>query len=148
MKKIQFETNLKEFMKNVTIEDKVLSNYEDIKGNYFEINTGNLIVRCDYLELSKEKIGENGASELEQAIFGLAVDNLPYKSKKIKTTCPKSEITGNKEDANILTEKTIEVAEVWNVSNSYGASMSFDNKKDALKFAKDINAKIKEVIKE
>lgn len=148
MKKVQFETDLEEFMKNVTIEDKMLSNYEDVKGNYFEINTGNLIARCDYLEFSKEKIGENGASEYEQALFSKLIDNIPYKEKKIKRIVPKSEITGKEEDNSTLTEKVITIVEVWNVSNPYGASKSFNNKNDALKFVKGINENIKTVTRQ
>jgi len=143
---IKYELDLEEFMKNITIEDKNFSQYEDIKGNYFELNTVQLITRVDYLELETEKIGKTGASEYEQALFSQKINDLKYNKKNIKKKVPKSEITGKKEDMYIITEKKSEVVEVWNVSNPYGAFKSFTDKKEALKLAKEINKSVKKVL--
>lgn len=143
---IKYELDLEEFMKNITIEDKNFSQYEDIKGNYFELNTVQLITRVDYLELETEKIGKTGASEYEQALFSQKINDLKYNKKNIKKKVPKSEITGKKEDMYIITEKKSEVVEVWNVSNPYGAFKSFTDKKEALKLAKKINKSVKKVL--
>ena len=143
---IKYELDLEEFMKNITIEDKNFSQYEDIKGNYFELNTVQLITRVDYLELETEKIGKTGASEYEQALFSQKINDLKYNKKNIKKKVPKSEITGKKEDMYIITEKKTEVVEVWNVSNPYGAFKSFTDKKEALKLAKEINKSVKKVL--
>lgn len=144
---IKYELDLEDFMKNIYIEDKSFSQYEDIKGNYFELNTVQLLTRVDYMELSVEKIGKNGASEYEQALFNKKINNLEYNHKEIKKAIPKSEITGKEEDKFTITEKKNEIVEVWNVSNPYGAYKSFTNKKDALKLAKSINTKVKEHLK-
>lgn len=143
---IKYELDLEEFMKNINIENKNFSQYEDIKGNYFELNTVQLLTRVDYLELGTEKIGEHGASEYEQALFTKKINNLDYNHKEIKKPVPKSEITGKDEDKFTITEKKSEIVEVWNVSNPYGAFKSFTNKKDALKLAKSINEKVKAVL--
>lgn len=140
---IKYELNLEEFMKNITIENKNFSKYEDINGTMFELNTVQLMTRVDYMELSTEKVGESGASEYAQAIFTKAIDDLDYKEKEIQKPVPKSEITGNDKDKFTIANKKVKVVEVWNVSNPYGAFKSFNNKHDALKFADGINTKVK-----
>lgn len=143
---IKYELDLEEFMKNVDIENKNFSTYEDVKGTMFILNTVQLFTRVDYMELSTEKIGKHGASEYEQALFTKKINDLEYKHKEIKKPVPKSEITGKDEDKFTITEKKTEVVQVWNVSNPYGAFKSFDNKKDALNLAKAINDTIKRVL--
>ena len=140
---IKYELELEKFMDNINIEDKNFSQYEDEKGNYFELNTVQLISRVDYIELSTEKIGENGASEYEQALFQKKINDIEYETEKKLTYIPKSEITHNKKDETTITKKETEFVKVWNVSNPYGAFKSFNNKEEALKFAKDINKKVK-----
>ena len=140
---IKYELNLEEFMKNITIENKNFSKYEDINGTMFELNTVQLMTRVDYLELSTEKVGEHGASEYEQALFTKTIDDLDYIDKETLKSVPKSEITGKEEDKFTITSKKVTIKEVWQVSNPYGAFKSFNNKNDALKFAKGINEKIK-----
>ena len=140
---IKYELNLEEFMKNIIIENKNFSKYEDINGTMFELNTVQLMTRVDYMELSTEKIGENGASEYEQAIFTKSIDDIDYKEKEILKPVPKSEITGKDKDKFIIANKKSLVKQIWNVSNPYGAFKSFNNKNDALKFANKINDNIK-----
>ena len=141
--KIKYELNLEKFMNNITIENKSFSKYEDETGTMFELNTVQLLARVDYMELSTEKIGKHGASEYEQAIFTKTIDDLEYKMKEIEKPVPKSEITGNEKDKFTIANKKVVVMQVWNVSNPYGAFKSFNNKEQALKFAKGINEKIK-----
>lgn len=146
MKNIKYELNLEEFMKNITIENKNFSKYEDINGTMFELNTVQLMTRVDYMELSTEKVGESGASEYEQAIFTKAIDDLDYEEKEIQKPVPKSEITGNDKDKFTIANKKVKVKQIWQVSNPYGAFKSFANKKDALKFAYAINDNIKKYL--
>ena len=146
MKNIKYELNLEEFMKNVTIENKNFSKYEDINGTMFELNTVQLMTRVDYMELSTEKVGENGASEYAQAIFTKTIDNLDYKEKEIQKPVPKSEVTGNEKDKFTITNKKSIVKQIWQVSNPYGAFKSFTDKDHALKFAYSINEKVKSYI--
>ncbi len=146
MKNIKYELNLEEFMKNITIENKNFSKYEDINGTMFELNTVQLMTRVDYMELSTEKVGESGASEYEQAIFTKVIDDLEYEEKEIQKPVPKSEITGNDKDKFTIATKKSVVKQIWQVSNPYGAFKSFTNKHDALKFAYAINDNIKKYL--
>lgn len=146
MKNIKYELNLEKFMNYVTIEDKNFSTYEDENGTMFTLNTVQLLTRVDYMELSNEKVGKDGASEYKQALFAKTIDDLEYNHKKVKKLVPKNEITRNDKDKFTITEKEIEVVEVWNVSNPYGAYQSFNNKEEALKVAKEINKKIKSIL--
>lgn len=143
MKNIKYELNLEEFMKNITIENKNFSKYEDINGTMFELNTVQLMTRVDYMELSTEKVGDKGASEYEQALFTKAIDDLEYETKEVLKPVPKNEITGKDKDKFTIANKKVTIKRIWNVSNPYGAFKSFNNKKDALKFAEGINNKVK-----
>lgn len=146
MKNIKYELNLEEFMKNITIENKNFSKYEDVNGTMFELNTVQLMTRVDYMELSTEVVGKKGASEYDQAIFTKTIEDLDYIDKEILKPIPKSEITGKEGDKFILTNKKINVKQIWQVSNPYGAFKSFNNKKEALKFANAINDNIKKYL--
>ena len=140
---IKYELNLEEFMKNITIENKNFSKYEDITGTMFELNTVQLMARVDYIELSTEKVGDHGASEYEQALFTKTIDDLDYEEKEILKPVPKNEITGNDKDKFTIATKKSVVKQLWNVSNPYGAFKSFAKKDEALKFANKINDNIK-----
>ena len=136
--KITFETKLEEFMKNIVIENKNLSKYEDNNGTMFELNTVQLMTRVDYMELTEK--------ELEQLKFNMAIEKKEYHSKEVVRLRSKYEETKKEEDRFTIVETKVKVFEVWNVSNPYGAYKSFDNKEDALKLAKSINAKVKKYL--
>lgn len=136
--KIQYELDIEEFMKNITIENKNFSKYEDINGTMFELNTVQLLARVDYMELTDK--------ELEQAKFQKAVDKIDFQHKIVTRVKSKYELTKKEEDMYTLVDSKVKVNQVWNVSNNYGAFKSFDNKKDALKLAKAINDTIKSVL--
>lgn len=136
---IKYELDLEKFMKDVTIENKNFSKYEDVKGNMFLLNTVQLLTRVDYIELSTEKVGEYGASDYEKALFNESINKLDYNTKEIKKVIPKSDITGKEEDRFTLTDKKETVAQIWQVSNNYGAFKSFVKKEEALEFAKSVN---------
>ena len=140
---IQYEMNLEEFMNNIKIENKNFSKYEDDKGNMFLLNTVQLLTRVDYIELSTEKTGENGASDYEKALFNESINKLDYKTKEVKKPITKSEVTGKKEDMYTITEVEEKVVQIWQVSNNYGAFKSFIKKDEALNFADSINKLIK-----
>ena len=140
---IRYELDLEKFMKDITIENKNFSKYEDIKGNMFLLNTVQLLTRVDYIELSTEKVGEYGASDYEKALFNESINKLDYNTKEIKKVIPKSDITGKEEDRFTLTDKKEKVAQIWQVSNNYGAFKSFIFKTEALKFASNINETVK-----
>jgi hypothetical protein len=135
---IKYELNIEDFMKNVIIEDKNFSKYEDSNGTMFILNTVQLLARVDYMELTEK--------ELEQAKFTQSVEKKEYKSKIATRLKSKYEETKKEEDRFTIVDTKIKVYQVWNVSNPYGAYKSFDNKEEALKLANSINNKIKKYI--
>ena len=131
---------LDEFMENVDIYNKEFAVYEDKeKGSLFALNTVHLLTRVDMLELTKE--------EYQVAKFQKKIDDLDYEIVNIKKAVPKNEITKKDEDKFTITEKEVAVRKIWNVSNTAGAFKSFTNKEEAIKTAKEINAKVFEYLK-
>lgn len=145
---IKYELDLDKFMENVTTINKSFSYYLDDNGTHFYMNTVNLMVRVDYIELSTEKVGENGASEYEKALFNKIVTKQDYKKKEIKKPVPKSEITGKKEDMYTITDKKEKVVQIWKVSNTLGAYKCFTDKDKALTSADFINSEILSYLEE
>ena len=127
------ERDLCKFYDNVNVVNKDLSEYNDEKGNCFIFNTVNLLVRMDYLELTKE--------EYQVAKFQQKVEDLDYSITNIKRPVPKNEITGKDEDKFTITEKEVAVRQIWNVSNAFGIVKSFTKQLDALNFYNEINSK-------
>lgn len=128
------EKDLIKFYDNVEVINKDLSRYEDNKGNMFILNTINLLVRVDYMELTKE--------EYKVAKFQQKIEDLDYSMTNITKTIPKNEITKKDEDKYTLIDKEVAVKQIWNVSNPYGVFKSYTNKEDAVKYAEEINEKI------
>lgn len=128
------EKDLCKFYDYTNIINKDFAEYNDEKGNMFILNTVNLLLKVDYLELTKE--------EYTVAKFQQKVEDLDYSIINIKKPVPKNEITGKDEDKFTITEKEVAVRQIWNVSNPYGIVKSFTNKEDAIKLAKEMNGKI------
>lgn len=133
------EKDLCKFIDNIEIINKDFAKYEDEKGNLFTFNTINALLRVDYMELSKE--------EYDVAKFGKKIENLEYNIINIKRPVPKNEITKKEEDKYTLVDKEVAVRQIWNVSNMLGAFKSFNNKEEAVKFAKEFNKTILEYYK-
>lgn len=133
------EKDLCKFYDNIKIINKDLSEYKDEKGNMFIFNTINLLLRVDYLELTKE--------EYTSAKFGLKVEDKEYNIINIKRPVPKNEITGKDEDKFTITEKEVAVRQIWNVSNMLGVIKSFTNKEDAIKLVEEKNNELLEYFK-
>lgn len=127
------ERDLCKFYDNVNVVNKDLSEYNDEKGNCFIFNTVNLLVRMDYLELTKE--------EYQVAKFQQKIEDLDYSITNIKRPVSKNEITGKDEDKYTIAEKEVAVRQIWNVSNAFGIVKSFTNQLDALNFYNEINSK-------
>ena len=88
------EKDLCKFYDNVSIINKDLAEYKDDKGNMFILNTVNLLLRVDLLELTKE--------EYNMAKFQQKVEDLDYTITNIKKPVPKNEITGKDEIKKML----------------------------------------------
>ena len=128
------EKDLHKFYENTNIFNKDIAEYKDDNGNCFILNTVNLLLRADKLELTKE--------EYTSAKFQQKVEDLEYNIKNIKKPVPKNEITGKDEDKFTIVEKKVAVREIWNVSNAFGIIKSFTNKDDAIKCVEEINKEI------
>lgn len=128
------EKDLCKFYDNITILNKDLAEYKDNNGNMFILNTVNLLLRVDLLELTKE--------EYQVAKFQQKVEDLDYTIINIKKAVPKNEITGKDEDKYTITEKEVAVRQIYNVSNAFGIIKSFTNKEDAIKLVEEKNKEI------
>ena len=136
------EINIVKFMEKIEILNKDLVFYKDEeKGIVFPLNTVHLLARVDYLELDKQ--------EYTIAKFQKKIDDLDYNIVKIKRPIPKNEITKKDEDKFTLVDREVAVRQIWTVSNSAGATVSFANKEEAIELVNKINSKIlKYLIKE
>lgn len=129
------ETKLDNFMNNITLINKDISKYEDKeKGVLYYLNTIQLIVKVEKLELSAE--------EYKIKKFEKTIDDLDYNIVEIDRPVPKYSITKKEEDKYVITNSKVKVREIWNVSNAIGIKMSFNNKDDALKYSEEINNQI------
>ena len=133
------EKELDKFYKCITIKNKILSIYEDEKGNYNVINTPGLFVAVEYLQVNKE---EKTMAVFNQILPKNIIGNKTRRTRPI----PKNEITHNEKDKYTLVEQEEEVEEFYVVSNALKVSKVFTNKEEALKEAKKINKKIMEVV--
>lgn len=129
------ETNLTKFMEHIRIINKEVSEYEDTnKGVYFMVNTAQLLVKVENLELSKE--------EYNVKRFENVVDALEYDIIEVDRPQSKYLITKKEEDKYTLVNSKVKVRAIWNVSNGIGIHKSFTNKEEALEYAKEINTNI------
>jgi hypothetical protein len=134
------EKDLKKFMENVNILNKDFCEYEQKdKGFYFVLGTAQLICGCEYAELDE--------LQLKTALFNQEIEKGNYEKTTVKRPVPKDTITKNPKDATTLIEKDVEVSKVWIVRNQLKLSKSFNNKEEAVKFAKSINEKVMNAIK-
>lgn len=129
------EMELDKFIENIDILNKDLSLYKDEeKGMMFYINTIQLLVRVEAMELDKE--------QYKIALFEKKIENLDYKEEKIKRVVPKYKITKDEKDKYTLIDKEIMIKKVWNVVNASGVYKSFTDKKMALEYAEALNNSI------
>ena len=133
------EKELDKFYKCITIKNKLLSIYEDEKGNYNVVNTPGLFVAVEYLQVNKE--------EKTIAVFNqiLPKNMIGNKTRRVKAI-PKENITHKPEDKYTLVEQEEDVEEFYVVSNALKVNKVFTNKEEALKEAKKINKKIMDIV--
>ena len=133
------EMELNKFMEKVDIINKDLSIYKDNeKGMLFYLNTVQLLVRVEPLELDKE--------QYKIALFEKKVEDLKYKEEKIKRVVPKNTITKDDKDKYTLTNKEVIIKKVYNVANALNVKKSFVDKEEAMQYAEAINNGIKEYL--
>ena len=133
------EMELNKFMEKVDIINKELSIYKDNeKGMLFYLNTVQLLVRVEPLELDKE--------QYKIALFEKKVEDLKYNEEKIKRVVPKNTITKDDKDKYTLTNKEVIIKKVYNVANALNIKKSFVDKEEAMQYAEAINNGIKEYL--
>lgn len=131
------EKDLKKFNENLEIK-KDVSVYEDEKGNLLYIPTLQLVCSCEYTELEEAKI--------KIAKFNGEIKN-ESEFNKIKTTKKVDKFTETKKekDRGTIIDKEVEAYQVWFVRNGLKLAQSYNNKEEALAYAKEINNKILEI---
>ena len=132
------ERDLIKFNKNITKVTKEIAKYEDEKGNYMLIPTGQLLCNVEYMELDE--------ISYKKALFEMIIDK-DVEYNKIKTTkvVDKSTITHNKKDQGTLVDNEVEVSQVWVVKNGIGLTKAYDEKVRALQVVNELNDKYLEM---
>lgn len=132
------ERNLLKFNKLITKLSKEIAKYEDEKGNYNVIPTGQLFCSCEYMELDEPLF--------KKALFEKIVDkNVKYNKIKVMRPVDKSTITNNKKDQGTIIDHEVEVSQVWVVKNGIGITSAFSDKDSALKVVNELNKKYLEM---
>ena len=132
------ERDLIKFNKNITKVTKEIAKYEDEKGNYMLIPTGQLLCNVEYMELDE--------ISYKKALFEMIIDK-DAKYNKITITKPvdKYTKTKNEKDKGTIIDAEVEVSQVWVVKNGLSLTKAFNVKKDALKLVEELNNKYLEM---
>lgn len=132
------ERDLIKFNKNITKVTKEITKYEDEKGNYMLIPTGQLLCNVEYMELDE--------ISYKKALFEMIIDK-DVKYNKITITKPvdKYTKTKNEKDKGTIIDAKVEVSQVWVVKNGLGLTKAYNNKEKALFYVEKINNKYLEM---
>ena len=132
------ERNLIKFNKNITKVTKEIAKYEDEKGNYMLIPTGQLLCNVEYMELDE--------ISYKKALFEMIIDkDVEYNKITITKPVDKYTKTKNEKDKGTIIDAEVEVSQVWVVKNGLGLTKSFNVKKEALKLVEELNNKYLEM---
>ena len=132
------ERDLINFNKNITKVTKEIAKYEDEKGNYMLIPTGQLLCNVEYMELDE--------ISYKKALFEMIIDkDVEYNKIIITKPVDKYTKTKNEKDKGTIIDAEVEVSQVWVVKNGIGLTKAFNVKKDALKLVEELNNKYLEM---
>lgn len=132
------ERDLIKFNRNITKLTKEIAKYEDKKGNYMLIPTGQLLCNVEYMELDE--------ISYKKALFEKIIDkDVEYNKITITKPVDKYTKTKNEKDKGIIIDSEVEVSQVWIVKNGLGLTKAFDEKVRALKVVNDLNNKYLEM---
>lgn len=132
------ERDLIKFNKNITKVTKEITKYEDEKGNYMLIPTGQLLCNVEYMELDE--------ISYKKALFEMIIDkNIKYNKITITKPVDKYTKTKNEKDKGTIIDAEVEVSQVWVVKNGIGLTKAFANKEEALSYVEEINNKCLEM---
>ena len=132
------ERDLIKFNKNITKVTKEIAKYEDEKGNYMLIPTGQLLCNVEYMELDE--------ISYKKALFEMIIDkDVEYNKITITKPVDKYTKTKNEKDKGTIIDAEVEVSQVWVVKNGLSLTKAFNVKKDALKLVEELNNKYLEM---
>lgn len=132
------ERDLIKFNKNITKVTKEITKYEDEKGNYMLIPTGQLLCNIEYMELDE--------ISYKKALYEMIIDK-DAEYNKIIVTKPvdKYTKTKNEKDKGTIIDAEVEVSQVWVVKNGLGLTKAYNSKEKALSYVEEINNKYLEM---
>lgn len=132
------ERDLIKFNKNITKVTKEITKYEDEKGNYMLIPTGQLLCNVEYMELDE--------ISYKKALFEMIIDkNTEYNKITITKPVDKYTKTKNEKDKGTIIDAEVEVSQVWAVKNGLGLNKAYNSKEKALSYVEEINNKYLEM---
>lgn len=132
------ERDLIKFNKNITKVTKEITKYEDEKGNYMLIPTGQLLCNVEYMELDE--------ISYKKALFEMIIDkDVEYNKITVTKPVDKYTKTKNEKDKGTIIDAEVEVSQVWVVKNGLSLTKAFANKEKALSYVEEINNKYLEM---
>lgn len=132
------ERDLIKFNKNITKVTKEITKYEDNKGNYMLIPTGQLLCNVEYMELDE--------ISYKKALFEMIIDkDVEYNKITITKPVDKYTKTKNEKDKGTIIDAEVEVSQVWVVKNGLGLTKAYDKKIRALQVVNELNDKYLEM---
>ena len=132
------ERDLIKFNERVSKLTKEIEKYEDEKGNYMLIPTGQLLCNVEYMELDE--------ISYKKALFEKIIDkDVEYNKITVTKPVDKYTKTKNEKDKGTIIDAEVEVSQVWVVKNGIGLTKAFDNKEKALSCVEEINNKYLEM---
>lgn len=128
------ERDLIKFNKNITKVTKEIAKYEDEKGNYMLIPTGQLLCNVEYMELDE--------ISYKKALFEMIIDkDVEYNKITVTKPVDKYTKTKNEKDKGTIIDAEVEVSQVWVVKNGLGLNKAYNSKEKALSYVEEINNK-------
>lgn len=132
------ERDLIKFNENITKVTKEITKYEDNKGNYMLIPTGQLLCNVEYMELDE--------ISYKKALFEMIIDkDVEYNKITITKPVDKYTKTKNEKDKGTIIDAEVEVSQVWVVKNGLGLTKAYDEKIRALQVVNELNDKYLEM---
>lgn len=126
--------DLIKFNENITKVTKEITKYEDNKGNYMLIPTGQLLCNVEYMELDE--------ISYKKALFEMIIDkDVEYNKITVTKPVDKYTKTKNEKDKGTIIDAEVEVSQVWVVKNGLGLNKAYNSKEKALSYVEEINNK-------
>lgn len=130
--------DLIKFNENITKVTKEITKYEDNKGNYMLIPTGQLLCNVEYMELDE--------ISYKKALFEMIIDkDVEYNKITVTKPVDKYTKTKNEKDKGTIIDAEVEVSQVWVVKNGLGLNKAYDEKIRALQVVNELNDKYLEM---